>query len=285
LDFITQIKTGLSSYLEAHRFIRQHHFVSFFLMPIIFNFLMFMFFSGLVWHYAALAADYIYYSLNIDLHNFDLLHFIKPLLHITITIIFRLLGIFIYLLSFRYIILILMAPVLSIVSARVEEIVTGKEMPFEWLQFLKDTSRGIIIASRNSVMGIIYSVMIFFMSFIPLVGLASPVLLFLIESYYYGFSMLDYTLERHKMSISQSRQFIKQHKWLAIALGSVFNILVITSVSFSVFPSVFVSFLVKVFLMIPLLALSVAPIYGVVAGTLAMIKINPLKISSNVISS
>jgi CysZ protein len=273
LDILTQIKTGLASYREAHDFIRKHSFYSYFLMPIVFNFLLFMFFSGLVWHYSSLAADYIYFNLGIDTYDFGKAGFLKPVLHFTIALILKLLGMVIYILTFRYIILILMAPVLTIVSERVEEIVTGEEFSFEWLQFLKDMGRGMYIAFRNLLKEIFYTVILFFFSFIPLIGFASPVLLFMMESYFYGFSMMDYTLERKKMSLSQSESFIWGNKFIAITLGAVFNLLVIVSITFSVFPSIFISFLVKVFLMIPLLALSVAPIYGVVAGTLAAIKI------------
>jgi CysZ protein len=93
------------------------------------------------------------------------------------------------------------------------------------------------------------------------------------QSYFYGFSMLDYTSERLKMNLQQSENFIWQHKWLAVAIGTVFNLLVVVSTTFSIFPSVFVSFFVKAFLLIPLIALSIAPIYGVVAGTIAALKI------------
>lgn len=232
-----------------------------------------MFFSGLMWHYAALAADYIYFMLNIDKDDFGSMNFLKPLMQLTILLIFRLLGILIYLLSFRYILLLLMTPVLAMVSERVEEIVTGKAESFRWIRFFKDTFRGMLVVFRNTIKGILYSVLIFFLSFVPPFGLVSPLLWFLLESYYYGFSMLDYSLERRKISVQQSERFVWRHKWLAITIGSIFNVLVIISVSFSVFPSIFVNFLIKVFLMIPLLAISVAPIYGAVAGTLAMLKI------------
>jgi hypothetical protein len=137
--------------------------------------------------------------------------------------------------------------------------------------------RGILIAIINSVKEIVYTILIFLLSFVPLVGFISPVLLFLLVCYYYGFSMMDYTLERRKMNIRQSENFIWKHKWLAIVLGMVFNVLVIFSTTFSVFPSIFISFFVKVVLLIPLIALSVAPIYGVVAGTLVTLRLTEKK--------
>jgi CysZ protein len=273
LNAIQQIRAGISSYKEAHAFIKQNSFYTFFLMPVVFNFLLFMFFSGMVWHYSVLGADYIYFNLGIADIDMGKAGFMKPFLHYVIGFLFKALGLVIYVLVFRYIVLILMAPVLTIVSERVEEILTGNEFPFEWMQFVKDTGRGILVAARNSAKEIFYTILIFFFSFVPLAGLLSPVLIFMVESYFYGFSMMDYTLERKKMNVSQSENFILKHKMLAITIGAVFNLLVIISTTFSVFPSFFISFLFKVLLLIPLVALSIAPIYGVVAGTLATLKL------------
>jgi CysZ protein len=57
---------------------------------------------------------------------------------------------------------------------------------------------------------------------IPVVGWITPVIAFLIECYYYGFSMLDYSCERHKLTPSQSIEFIGRHKGLAIGNGIMF---------------------------------------------------------------
>jgi CysZ protein len=46
-----------------------------------------------------------------------------------------------------------------------------------------------------------------------------------LECYYYGFSMLDYSCERQKMSVEKSIDFIGKHKGLAIGNGIVFYLL------------------------------------------------------------
>ncbi len=277
LNFLSQINLGFKAYKQAHGFIKEHGLFSYFLMPIAFNFVLFMFFSGIIWHYSGIAAIEIEDRLGISNSDFGSWNFLKTVVHFTIAILLKVVGLVIYMLIFRYLVLILMAPVLAMISERVEEIVSGKSFAFEWLQFLKDTLRGILIAIINSVKEIVYTILIFLLSFVPLVGFISPVLLFLLVCYYYGFSMMDYTLERRKMNIRQSENFIWKHKWLAIVLGMVFNVLVIFSTTFSVFPSIFISFFVKVVLLIPLIALSVAPIYGVVAGTLATLQLTEKK--------
>jgi CysZ protein len=273
VNFFKQIQLGLNAYKEAHAFIKQHNFYSYFFIPILFNLVLFVLFSGLVWHYAQMGSDYIYYTLNIENFNFGNFSFLKGIIHFAISFIFKLLGLVLYMIIFRNIVLILMAPVLTIVSEKTEEIISGKTYSFEWLQFVKDAVRGIVIAIKNSLKEVFYTLVIFLLSFIPVIGLAASFLVFFMQSYFYGFSMIDYTLERAKMDIAESENFIWKHKWLAVAIGTVFNLLVAVSTTFSIFPSVFVSFFLKVFLLIPLIALSAAPIYGVVAGTLATLKV------------
>ncbi|MEY2639883.1 MAG: hypothetical protein RIR90_1365, partial [Bacteroidota bacterium] len=91
---------------------------------------------------------------------------------------------------------------------------------------------------------------------IPVIGWMTPILAILVECYYYGFSMLDYSMERHKKSAAESIYYIGQHKGLAIGNGLVFYIMH----------------------MVPFIGWVFAPAYAVVAATLS---IYPLKQSTN----
>jgi len=51
------------------------------------------------------------------------------------------------------------------------------------------------------------------------------VISWLVECYYYGFSMLDYSCERHNLSPSASIGFISQRRGLAIGNGLVFYLM------------------------------------------------------------
>jgi CysZ protein len=46
-----------------------------------------------------------------------------------------------------------------------------------------------------------------------------------VECYYYGFSMLDYSCERHQLSPAESIHFIGQRRGLAIGNGLVFYLM------------------------------------------------------------
>lgn len=272
MNTIQQIQSGISAYKQAHEFIKTHSFLGYFILPLIFNFLLFLFFSGLIWHYSVTASDKIYFASGIDEYLQTDFKFIRWMIKASLFIILNIGGLIIYLLIFKSIVLVLMAPVLTIVSEKTESIVTGKTFSFTFLQFMKDVLRGVILAIKNLFKEILLSVLLLIVSFIPLIGFVSPLMLFLVQSYFYGFSMFDYSLERNNYSVSQSENWIWQHKTLVITIGAVFNFLLIISTTFSVFPSFFVSFLLKIVLLIPLVVLSVIPIYSTVAATLAYLK-------------
>jgi len=114
---------------------------------------------------------------------------------------------------------------------------------------MKDIWRGIRIALRNLLWQSVYVLSIFILSFIPLFGWIAPLVALLVECYYFGFSMLDYSSERNKLSASQSIEFIGRHKGLAIGNGLVFYLMH----------------------MIPFVGWLLAPSYAVVAATLSLL--------------
>jgi len=60
---------------------------------------------------------------------------------------------------------------------------------------------------------------------IPAVGWITPVIALLMECYYFGFSMLDYSFARAGFTPAQSITFTGRHKGLAIANGLIFYIM------------------------------------------------------------
>jgi CysZ protein len=153
---------------------------------------------------------------------------------------------------FKYLFLIIGSPLFSYLSEKTESIIEGKDYPFSLGQLGKDMVRGIRLAGRNGLWQTVYTISIVILSLIPLVGWLTPVMAIIIECYYYGFSMLDYSMERHKKSPSESIFFISGHKGLAIGNGVVFYMMHL----------------------VPFLGWILAPTYAVVAATLS---IYPLK--------
>lgn len=124
-----------------------------------------------------------------------------------------------------YIVIICLSPVFAILSEKTEEMLTGNEYPFNPDQVMRDVVRGVLIAFRNMFIEFGYMIILFILSlFIPIIGgIVGTILLFFIASYFYGFSFIDYTLERQRMSVKQSVQFMRANKGLVIANGMVFS--------------------------------------------------------------
>ena len=126
----------------------------------------------------------------------------------------------------KYLVLMVLSPVMAYASERTEEILTGNEYPFEWLQFGKDILRGILIALRNGIVEFGLSLVIWLTTLVaPVLAPLSVVLLFLVSSYFYGFSTFDYAHERRRTGVGESIKRIRAERWTVIGNGAMFNIL------------------------------------------------------------
>lgn len=121
-----------------------------------------------------------------------------------------------------YLILIVMSPVYSWLSERTEAHLSGKEYPFSLKQLIWEIVRGIGIALRNMLFQALFTLLLLLCTFIPLVGLLSPVALFLVSSYFYGFSFVDYAVERKRFNVKESVRYVNKNAGLVTGVGSVF---------------------------------------------------------------
>jgi CysZ protein len=162
----------------------------------------------------------------------------------------HLILVFFYFSLFKYLFLIIGSPLFSYLSEQTEALINGKgdEFAFDGKQMLADMGRGIRVALRNSVWQTVYTISILILSFIPLIGWITPVISTFVECYYYGFSMLDYSCQRHQLSPTASLAYISQHKGLAIGNGIIFY-----GMHF-----------------VPILGWVLAPAYAVIAATISL---------------
>lgn len=267
-----QLSLGWNTYGEAHRFIKQHGLYKFFVIPILLNIILF---SLIVWagfSWADTFAESMYNWLGLSGADWGWLDWLKDVIYWSFSIVFNLFLFIIYLGTVRYILLILIAPVLAYISEKTEELATGKSYPFSFSQLLKDTWRGIQIAIRNGLSELLITILLMLFGFVPVLGWISPILLFVLQSYFYGFSMMDYYLERQRLTASKSRSHIFNYKWTAIGNGLVFNgTLYLVTILIGLLPFI-LALLARYVLIVPIVLLSIMSVYSVVAGTLAAMK-------------
>jgi len=245
---LKEIIIAIQSYHQAHHFIRQHKLWKWIIIPgIIYTalFIISMYFFGLT------ANTFIeWLSLKtglktwLDKNGSGLLGFLFAFGGIMLWLIQMLF----YFSLFKYIWLIVGSPVFAYLSEKTASIIEEKEFVFDAKQFFKDISRGIKIAVRNCLWQSVYMISIILLSLIPVAGWLTPLLALLVECYYYGFSMLDYSFERKKITAAESIYFIGNHRGLAIGNGLMFYLIQL----------------------MPIVGWVLAPTYAVVAATLSL---------------
>jgi CysZ protein len=222
---LKEIVIAIQAYRKAHVFIGKHRLWKWILIPGLAYMILFTIGLYIFWNSADMAVSELSQITGVDrwLHHQHSAAWSFILIMIGIMV--RLIMMFFYFSLFKYLFLILGSPVFTYLSEKTESIIEGREFLFKPSDFFHDMRRGIRLAFRNCFWQTIYTIFILLLSLIPLAGSIAPVISGLVECYFYGFSMLDYSCERHKLSPSASIQFISQRRGLAIGNGVVFYLM------------------------------------------------------------
>jgi CysZ protein len=239
-------KLGVNTYGEAHHFIIKHKLWGYVLLPGIISIVLLLLVIFFGWNLASRITDYAfdYFGLNDEPEGF--LKYLIVGFYYILKFGLRVIFVLLYIMFYKYMVLVLISPFLALLSEKTEKLIYGTQYPFSFKQYIKDIFRGNIIVLRNVIVELLWFIVFFFFSYLPIIGLIGPVILFIIACYFFGFFMIDYCSERHKMTIRESVHFVRINKGFAIANGIIFYLL----------------------LMIPVLGIMVAPSYSVVAATI-----------------
>jgi CysZ protein len=227
MNYRQGFQLGLKSYSRATSFMFRNKLGWYFIFPVLFNILLFI--AGF-WSVTSLSDGVITSMnewMNLEVWDFWGSGFIVALIKGFIWIVLRILFFIIYAYIGGYIILIMLSPVFAFLSEKTEEIISGKTIPFNFSQFMRDILRGVLLAVRNLSVELFFTLLLFILSFIPIVGYLTPIALFLVSAYFYGFSFLDYTFERRRFKIDVSVRFMRSNKGLAIGNGFVFSLVLL----------------------------------------------------------
>ena len=130
-----------------------------------------------------------------------------------------------YFALFKFILLILFAPVFSYHHLRIAAIQRSEVYVFNWTEYLKLVFRAIRLNLTNIVWQIVYLIPIVLVCTIPIIGWFTPIFTILMEGYYYGYAMIDYGLATENKSSIASANYVSTHKGLPIANGLMFYFL------------------------------------------------------------
>ena len=272
MKFLTHFFLGLKSYWKAILFIKEQKFYWYILIPAIFM-------LG-IYKIGATIQQRTFIP-QVENMNEIVWQMIQLLFEISIALL---------LMNFaKYVVVIILSPLLAHLSQKTERILTGNKYPFDLNQFLRDIKRGIRIVLRNFFWQYLFFVIIFFVSMIGWQDpKSSPVfyLIFVIAFYYYGFSFMDYVNERRKLNINESIIFVRQHSGFAISIGLIYSLLILVPVDIHIIFNLsgfkqngfffgLGQFIIHITLWI---SASTAPILAIVASTIGMNELVDLKL-------
>ncbi|MCB9223105.1 MAG: EI24 domain-containing protein [Crocinitomicaceae bacterium] len=270
MQFFKLLGLGFKNYFKGINFLITHKLYWFVIFPIII-------FIGLynLGHYFEALEWTISYDLK---HNIGEIETVNGLIWMTLKIIFYDQLYYMFTKFTMYFVIICLAPVLAIVSEKIEEKLTGNKYKWNFFQLVKDIFRAMKLNLRLIL--IEYAIVLIFILIGTLIGGVTKYVLvsvipILIGFYFYGFGYIDYINERRRLDIPQSIHFVSKHRGLAIAIGSIF------SICFLSFNYVFIKFdtiaidtnsqiLWGSLLVVTFILASVAPLLAVTSATLSM---------------
>jgi len=123
---------------------------------------------------------------------------------------------------FKYLMLIATAPLMSALSERVEQEITGyKTDRGVIVNILPDLLRSLRVNVRNIVRELFLTVVILLLGLFPIIGLVSGLMIILVQSYFAGFGNFDFWAERH-FTYRETVRFMKGNKGMMIGNGIVY---------------------------------------------------------------
>lgn len=263
MRFFKNFFFGIKSYGKAIKFILEHKWYFYMAIPAILMLVIYKLGDMLRNHHADIRAENV---------NEIVWFLIYVIIEITVANLLMKFA--------KYLVVIILSPLLSSLSMKTEKVLTGKSYPFNYKQLIHDIRRAIKIVIRNIMWETLFIIII---SIVAVIGWKdysnSPVfyLTYVIGFFYYGFGFLDYINERLRLDMDQSITFVRDHRGLAISIGFVYSILILVPVDlgalfdWSTFETDMVGtigrFALHMFLW---LCASAAPILAIVAATIAM---------------
>ncbi|MEM8952648.1 MAG: EI24 domain-containing protein [Verrucomicrobiota bacterium] len=239
-NYVHGILSGLRAYLRVPGTVRRYRLGHYLLAPAALSFLLSLAILTIVILSAIALSQYVDRTVDIPVRWLDeTINWIAGILGA-----FAMLAVFVFL--HKRIVLIVLAPFLARLSELTVRGLEGTQFKIK-LDFKAALKRSVYINTRSIFLELSATLSLLAIGFfVPPLALFTTTLVFLIESRFVGFGLIDFPLEYKGFSVDESIAYAKSHRALATGLGAGYFLL----------------------LAIPIVGWMIAPTFGTVAGTL-----------------
>ena len=209
---------GVRLYGKAFSFTERHNLWKYYFLPAFLNVLIFVSVGIAGYFFVNDTINWLESLFGLD----NPITWWQEILHYVVKILVGLIAFLIYFKSYKYLMLILLAPVLSIVASKVQEILHPERLneDFDFPQFLHDLKRGLTINLTNLIIELSITIPLILIGlFASFLSPFTTILIILVESYFLGFGMIDLRNEFMKLDVKESRAVVKKHRPFAVGVG------------------------------------------------------------------
>ena len=222
---LKELILAIRAYFSAHRFIVQHKLWKWMIVPgIVYAYL---FVVGM--NYFSQSSSFFIEAIIlrtglkswVDTLNSDLIGFFITMgsfwLWFTLLLF--------YFALFKYLFLILFAPFFAYLHLRIDAIKNETAFVFKSKAYRKLVARALLLNVTNLLWQTVYLIPIVIICTLPIIGWVTPIFTILIECYFLGAAMLDYSLASENKNKVAAAAYVNNHKGLPIGNGLVFYLL------------------------------------------------------------
>lgn len=222
---LKELILAIRAYFSAHRFIVQHKLWKWMIVPGILY--AYLFVLGM--NYFSQSSSFFIESIIlktglkswVDTLNNDLIGFFITMgsfwLWFTLLLF--------YFALFKYLFLILFAPFFAYLHLRIDAIKNETVFVFNSKAYRKLIARALLLNVTNLLWQTVYLIPIVIICTLPIIGWFTPIFTILIECYFLGAAMLDYSLASENKNKVAAAAYVNNHKGLPIGNGLVFYLL------------------------------------------------------------
>ncbi len=221
MDFFREFALGFNGYVKALKFIDKHKLWKVLIIPAICSLIITAFVVWFAWKTSDNLTEYAIIKFKVGGEN----AYFNSFLEFVVVTFVRGLIFFIYVKLYRYLLLVILAPEFSYLTALVMSKTTEERHKFNIKGYFSDIWRSIRMASRNFALEwVITLIILLFCVIITWVLPLAPFLILLVEGYFFGYTLADYRNEYLGIPMKDSHKIIHAHRGLITGNGIFFNI-------------------------------------------------------------